>query len=195
MTSAIQNADTVVTPITDEKLCRECLRGNEDAWSALIDKYKNLIFSIPIKYGLSRGDAAEIFQAVCYELVSELPNLRKAGALPQWLIRVTAHKCLRAKSHERRFADEEPGDNDLPVNFAPPEELVERVEQEQKLREAIRTMPARCQTLISMLFYEDPPRAYQDVARELGLAKGSIGFIRLRCLDYLRRLLGKMGFR
>jgi DNA-directed RNA polymerase specialized sigma24 family protein len=178
MSSAVHNPGVIAAaaPASDEQLCRECLRGNEDAWSALIDKYKNLIFSIPIKYGLSRDDAGEIFQAVCYELVSELPNLRKPGALPQWLIRVTAHKCLKTKARSRRFSDDEPDEDDLPVHFEPPEELVHRVQQEQKLR-------------------EEPPRPYQEVARELGLAKGSVGFIRLRCLDFLRRLLQRVGFR
>ena len=49
---------------SDERLVRECLDGNEDAWATLISKYKNLIFSIPIKYGMTREDAADLFQAV-----------------------------------------------------------------------------------------------------------------------------------
>jgi RNA polymerase sigma factor (sigma-70 family) len=198
MSSAVHNPDVIAAVASsDEELCRECLRGNEAAWSALIDKYKNLIFSIPIKYALSRDDAAEIFQAVCFELVAELPRLRKAGALPQWLIRVTAHKCLKARAQGRRFVAEEPEDAVAvnPAQFEVPEELLHRVQQEQKLREAIAALQPRCQSLVSMLFYEDPPRAYEEVARELGLAKGSIGFIRMRCLGYLRRLLEKMGFR
>ncbi|MFZ3363707.1 MAG: hypothetical protein WA153_09715, partial [Candidatus Acidiferrales bacterium] len=68
---------------TDTRLVKECLRGSEAAWSALIDKYKNLIFSIPIKYGFSSDDATDIFQAVCVELLSELPKLRKPKALPK----------------------------------------------------------------------------------------------------------------
>ena len=40
----------------DTPLVKECLRGEEAAWSELVSKYKNLIFSIPIKYGLlTRG--------------------------------------------------------------------------------------------------------------------------------------------
>ena len=45
---------------SDERLVRECRKGNQAAWSALIEKYKNLIFSIPIKFGLPREDAADI---------------------------------------------------------------------------------------------------------------------------------------
>jgi hypothetical protein len=46
-----------------------------------------------------------------------------------------------------------------------------------------------------MLFFEQPPRPYRQVARSLGLAAGSIGFIRGRCLTRLRRELERRGFR
>ena len=49
----------------DTRLVRECRNGNEEAWAALLDKYKNLIFSIPIKRGLPREEAADVFQRVC----------------------------------------------------------------------------------------------------------------------------------
>ena len=68
---------------SDARLIRACLNGNEHAWSALIAKYKNLIYSIPMKYGASPEDAADIFQAVCLELFSELPRLRKPDCVPQ----------------------------------------------------------------------------------------------------------------
>jgi DNA-directed RNA polymerase specialized sigma24 family protein len=48
--------------------------------------------------------------------------------------------------------------------------------------------------MIHLLFFETPPRPYQEVARELGLATGSIGFIRGRCLTRLRKELEKVGF-
>jgi DNA-directed RNA polymerase specialized sigma24 family protein len=48
--------------------------------------------------------------------------------------------------------------------------------------------------MIKMLFFESPPRLYEEVAKELGLATGSIGFIRGRCLKLLRDRLQKDGF-
>ena len=59
----------------------ECLRGNELAWAAVIDKYKNLVYSAPMKYRMSAEDAADIFQEVWIDLYSELKNLRRPGAL------------------------------------------------------------------------------------------------------------------
>ena len=44
-----------------------------------------------------------------------------------------------------------------------------------------------------MLFYEHPPRPYQQVAQQLGVATGSVGFIRGRCLAKLARALHAAG--
>jgi DNA-directed RNA polymerase specialized sigma24 family protein len=83
---------------------------------------------------------------------------------------------------------------DVPDQRALIAEMREQLEREEMLRQATAQLPSRCQEIIQLLFYNDPPLAYADLARHLGLAEGSIGFIRGRCLQRLRKLLGKMGF-
>lgn len=181
---------------TNEHLVGKCLEGSEEAWSALIDKYRNLIFSIPIRYGLSREDASEVFQEVCLTLLSELPRLRKPQTLAAWLIQVTSHKCLRLQRKEARSAV---GSYWHKLDEAVPPDLDhirnEELHREQLLREAVLELPNRCQHLIRMLFFTAPAVPYEQVGRVLGLATGSIGFIRIRCLGRLRRALEKKGFR
>jgi RNA polymerase sigma factor (sigma-70 family) len=180
----------------DARLVRECVRGSDEAWAALLDKYKNLIFSIPIKRGFAREDAAEVFQRVCLLLLAELPRLREPKALPMWLIRVTSRECIRWRRQEHHAAHDVDAEAS-PLRDEQPlaEELLAQIGEEQALREAVRGLPARCRQLIEMLFFETPARPYGEVARSLGLATGSIGFIRGRCLTRLRRELEKAGFR
>jgi RNA polymerase sigma factor (sigma-70 family) len=182
----------------DTRLVRECVAGNEDAWAALLDKYKNLIFSIPVKRGIPRHDAADVFQRVCLLLLAELPHLREAKALPMWLIRVTSHECERWRRQEHPYAARETSDDEaaaLPDERPLPDDMLEQIKEEQVLRDAVQTLPPRCRQLVEMLFFEVPARPYQQIAEQLGLAAGSIGFIRGRCLTRLRRALEKAGFR
>ena len=182
---------------SDERLIRACLDGDERAWSALIDKYENLIYSIPLKFGASRADAADMLQAVCLELFSELPKLRQTGALRGWLTTVTAHKASRWKQRQQRRAEQELTDIEenrleAPDPIAP--EVIEQAQREQMVRDAITQLSPRCREIIRLLFYEQPPLPYKDLAHRLGLATGSIGFIRGRCLASLQRKLEKAGF-
>jgi RNA polymerase sigma factor (sigma-70 family) len=181
---------------SNTKLVTACLAGDDRAWSVLVDRYKNLIYSIPLRYGTTPQDAADIFQTVCLELFNELPRLRDADALQGWLIRVTTNKCYhwkRQKGSQDEDFDEESIDTLSAADLFPPDTLAE-VEQEQMVREAIGQLPARCKQMIELLFFEHPPMPYAEVAKRLQVAKGSIGFIRGRCLKRLKKALEEKGF-
>ena len=180
----------------DEELVQDCLEGNEEAWSALIDKYRRLIFSIAIKYGLSRDDAGEIFQEVCLTLLDKLPGLREPRTLAAWLIKVTCNECSIWWKRQSRYvavgidqSSLESGEvSEVPVT------LLEEVQREQAFHESISELNPRCRQLIDMLFFVTPAIPYDEVAKRLGVATGSIGFIRRQCLERLRRHLIDKGF-
>jgi len=179
----------------DTRLVKECLSGDEAAWAQLIDKYKALIYSIPIKYNLPPQEAADVFQSTCVELLVRLPELREPRALPKWLMQVAHHECYRVKRLSKRVVSRDSEENS-PEPEVPPvaEGLVQQTQEEQMLREAIAVLTPQCRRLVEMLFFESPSRPYAEVAAELGLALGSIGFTRQKCIERLRRQLEELGF-
>lgn len=184
-------------PSSDARLIALCRKGDQEAWGELVDKYKNLIYSIPIKLGMY-DDAADIFQSVCLDLLSSLDAIREPQALPKWLMQVCYHKCLEHRSRARRIVPlDEEGAEQIPAEGPGAElaeELMEQLEREQMVRDSVGGLAPRCQRMVHMLFFETPARSYQEVAKELGIATGSVGFIRGRCLVRLRKQLEKMGF-
>ena len=176
---------------SDEQLVAACLNGGEDAWSALIDRYKNLIYAVPRRGGASPEDAADVFQAVCLKLFSELPRIRNVGCLRSWLLTVATHQWYEVNRQRRRpfesLDDPATAIADVPAELPP--DILEEIERDQLIRGAIAQLPDRCRGLVQLLFYEHPPRPYRDIARQLGLATGSIGFIRGRCLARLAQIL------
>jgi RNA polymerase sigma factor (sigma-70 family) len=184
-----------VRAVSDAALVKRCLSGEEEAWSLLIDKYKALIYSIPVKYGLPPQEAADVFQGTCMELLTRLGDLREPRALPRWLIQVAHHKCYHWKRQQERLVSRD-GDADLPEPEVPPaaEDLVRQTEEEQLLREALARIAPRCRRLVEMLFFESPSRPYSEVASELNLAVGSIGLTRQKCIESLRQCLDELGF-
>jgi RNA polymerase sigma factor (sigma-70 family) len=181
----------------DGRLVQACRDGDQEAWAVLIHRYRRLIFSIPMRYGAQPADAADIFQAVCLELYAELPKLRRVESLRSWLISVTTHQAFHWKQRVRRRTSRESTSADdeaevVPAPILP--DVLEVTEREQTLRDAIDTLPPRCREMIRLLFFSDPPLPYAEVAKRLGLATGSIGFIRGRCLKKLQRALDDAGF-
>jgi len=172
----------------DEDLVRACRSGDDAAWSALVDKYKKLVFSIPAKYRLPPEEATDVFQGVWMDLYRDLPKLERAEALRSWLVTASARRSLLHKKKRQRLLGQSGLDPQLADSAPGVEQLQQEAEREQLLRDSVSRLPPRCQKMIHMLFFEHPPRPYSEVARELGLAEGSIGFIRGRCLDKLRKL-------
>ena len=76
---------------------------------------------------------------------------------------------------------------------SPPAEMLEQREREQVVREAIGRLPPRCRKLIQVMFYDQPPLPYAEIARSLGLAIGSVGVIRRRCLKKLESTFVRLG--
>ena len=176
---------------TDARMVRGCLDGNQEAWSALIQKYKNLIFSVPVKYGFNREDAADIFQSVCVELLSQMPKIREPRALPKWILMVTSHACYHRKYKDQKTQMKAEEISRWFEEALPPEaeQIVQKAEQGQALRRAISELAPQCKQLVRMLFFEAPVRPYEQIAKELSLATGSIGLTRQRCLGKLRTKL------
>jgi RNA polymerase sigma factor (sigma-70 family) len=181
---------------SDRDLVQGCLKYREEDWALLVDKYKSLIYSIPFRYGFTREEAADIFQSVCLDLIQELPKLRDPQALPKWLMQVTGHKCFHRKAFNNRLVSRDDEDIAIPETSAPAEAEINlfEIEEEQMLREAMASLAPRCRELVHMLFFEEPKRPYQQVAASLGLATGSIGLLRQKCLDHLRKRLDELGF-
>lgn len=193
--AAIKDGKKPPSRWNDTRLVKACLSGDEAAWAVLIDKYKALIYSIPVKYGLSPQEAADVFQATCTELLVRLPELREPRALPKWLMQVAHHESYRWKRQGQRVVSRD-GEEALPEPTTPAiaESLVQQTQEEQMLRDAMATLTPQCRRLVELLFFESPSRPYTEVAAELGLAVGSIGFTRQKCLERLRGQLEELGF-
>ncbi len=162
----------------------------------MVDKYSQLVFGIARRYGAPRDEATDLFQAIWLDAYNDLPKLRKKSALKAWLVSLASHKCyhwkrkhLRQKAHEVATFE----DQDLDDHAAEEPELIEQLAREQLVRDAVFSLHPRCREMIRLLFFTFPPKPYKDVAETLGLAVGSIGFIRRRCLIRLHRALERHG--
>ena len=178
----------------DARLIAACLQGDQKAWRTLIDKYKRLIYSIPMKYGASAEDASDVFQSVCIEVFNSLSQLKNAESLRSWLITVAVRQSYRWKKKQANHVELDALEPEVAEELAAAPETVLQIQQEQIVREVVEKLPPRCAELVRLLFFEQPPLPYAEVARRLGLATGSIGFVRGRCLERLRKILVESGF-
>jgi RNA polymerase sigma factor (sigma-70 family) len=163
--------------------------GDQAAWNELVERYSPLVWSICLRYRLDRDDIDDVGQSVWLLLIERIGSLREPAALPGWLSTTTKNECLRVLRVTRRHdhgglppEDRMPPDPDT----VPVDRDLLAAERDVALRAAFDGLPHGCRELLSMLV-GDPPASYADISAALGVAVGSVGPTRARCLDRLRR--------
>jgi RNA polymerase sigma factor (sigma-70 family) len=177
----------------DRDLIRACRNGQVGAWRLLLDKYQRIVFSVPRKYGLSSEDAADITQLTFTILVQSIDELPEDSRLGAWLTTVARRHTWRLLDRKRR---EEAGgygssneSTSMLANTGTDD--VERWELTEWLDHGLSLVGKPCRDLLSALYLDPKQPTYAEVAARLGMAVGSVGPTRIRCLERLRQALGE----
>jgi RNA polymerase sigma factor (sigma-70 family) len=170
--------------------------GDRAAWDSLVEQYMPLVLGVARRYRLCPEDVADASQAVWLRLVEHLDDIREPRALPGWIVTTTKNEALRLLSTRQRAIPVDPLTS-LALNDVPDDESVEddllRLERHQALREGLRELRPQHRALLQLLL-SDPPLSYDDISRQLGIPKGSIGPTRARCLEALRNTAALSAF-
>lgn len=172
-------------------LVKRAAAGERAAWYEIVERYSPLVWSICLRYRLDRHDADDVNQSVWLKLVESIGSLREPAALPGWLATTTTRECLSVLRAARRNVHAGlPSEDQMQpdVDAATTEEEVLAAERNAELRAAFDELPPQCRKLLSMMIC-DPPRRYEEISASLGMPVGSIGPMRARCLERIRRSL------
>ena len=176
----------------DRDLILDCRNGDLGAWQRLLDRYERLVFSVPRRYGLSRDDAADITQLTFTILFQNMDTLSEDSTLGAWLTTVARRHTWRRLDRKRR---EEAGwyanSSEKLLSADTGTEDIERWELTEWLDYGLSLVGKPCQDLLSALYLDPKQPSYAEVAARLGMAVGSVGPTRIRCLKRLRRVLGE----
>lgn len=175
---------------TTSELVADCQEGDALAWRELVTRYRRLVFGVARACGLQVSDAEDVFQQTFAELARSLGRLREPERLEAWLCTTARRAAIRLKSSETRRA-RSLADPSLELAPASPEafeERLDRLRMAERVRRELEALGPPCSTLLLGLF-ASPPRPYRELARQAGLAVGSLGATRARCLERLRRRL------
>lgn len=176
---------------SDAELIAACRQDEAGAWDELVARYERLVYTIPLRYGLPRSEADDVFQTVWITLLEKLPTLREPDRLSSWLVTTTRRATWdrRRSSEHKRTESFDPAELPEELGGATPEELVADFQQAQRMEQAVAQLDERCRRLLYFLYQDKTAPSYAEIADELGLTTGSIGPIRARCLEKLRGIL------
>ncbi len=189
--------------LNDADLVAMCREGRQAAWSTLVRRFQRLVYTVPRRAGLSDEQAADVFQFTFSRLFEHIDRLDNGARVHAWLVTTAKRETLRLLEQSRRVVDlaGPTGDDDSaaedPLSRFPdpaplPEAMLGELQEQDRVRRALERLEPRHRQLIELLFLQDEPPPYAEIAARLGIAEGSIGPTRARALDKLRHLLASM---
>lgn len=176
---------------SDAQLLQACLEGDQAAWSALVERYHRLIFSIGVRQGLTPDDSADVVQNVFTIVLRRLETIQDRDRFSAWLITTTKRETWRMQ--RRNLPADGLDDIDLVDDQPLPEQEVMAWERATLVRIAVNRLNAPCRELVSALFFDQGSPSYSELAERLRMPVGSIGPTRTRCFRKLAIELAAVG--
>ncbi|MFG2293837.1 RNA polymerase sigma factor [Streptomyces sp. NPDC048603] len=172
------------------KLVDDCLAGSQESWNEIVDRYSPLIWAIARSHRLGTVDCEDVSQVTWMRVIQHLEKLREPEKLAGWIsvaARRESLKHIQKTGRSTPIEDPEVFDRPQPSENQPEERALTQERHDQVLL-AYCSLSPKCQALLGLLVAE-PPMSYDGVSAALGMARGSIGPIRARCLRHLERAL------
>jgi RNA polymerase sigma-70 factor (ECF subfamily) len=92
--------------LSDEKLMRHLVRGNQSALESLYDRHSKTLYSVALRITRDAGTAEELLQDIFFQLWQRASQFDRArGSLIGWLITITRNRaisCIRYKRDQFR---------------------------------------------------------------------------------------------
>jgi RNA polymerase sigma factor (sigma-70 family) len=180
---------------SDEMLVLACRRGDAAAWEQLVARYERLIYTIGLRSGLDEEEAVDVLQYVFAQLVEHLHEIEEPARIRAWFRSTARYEAWRIRRRDRVLGTTISADDNqmtLPDEAPLPDEVLLRLEEQHHLRTALAALDERCRRMLMAMFFDPDSPSYTQIAAELGIAEGSIGPTRGRCLQKLRALLGEL---
>jgi RNA polymerase sigma factor (sigma-70 family) len=175
---------------SDENLLAACRNGDESAWETLLDRYERLVYSIPLNYGLSQADAADIAQITFTYFIESISTLRDDSNLAAWLGTVARrHSWRMIEKRKREMVGLESDLTENAPQFREGPKEIEQWEQLAWINHGLSYLTERCRRLLLLLYLDPEELGYEEIAQRMNMAVGSIGPTRARCLEKLRAIL------
>ncbi len=180
-----------VMPNDDLTLLREYARNHsEEAFSTLVSRYVNLVYSVALRSGRDAHLAEEITQAVFIILARKADSLGDKTILPGWLCRTARYASANALTIQRRRQQrEQEAFMQSTLNEAEPTETWNQIAP--LLDGALEQLGQKDHDALVLRFFEN--KTFAEVGVTLGASEDAAKMRVNRALEKLRKFFGRRG--
>ncbi|MDA7501920.1 sigma-70 family RNA polymerase sigma factor [Chitinophagales bacterium] len=161
--------------MTDEILIQQARKGNEVAFSQLVERHKDYVFSLCVRTLKNRANAEEVAQEIFIKMFRKLSSFKGDAKFTTWLYTIAYRACLdfirrnKAKSYS---LDSEDSSLQISAVGENPQEKMEANELTAILKEQLDKMKPQDASLISLFYFKE--KNVKEVAEIMNLSESNV---------------------
>jgi RNA polymerase sigma-70 factor (ECF subfamily) len=186
------------TGMDEKELIRLAQNGSREAFSTLVQAYKNKVFSLAMSLTGNRETADDLSQEVFIKAYLAIPKFRFRSEFGTWLYRIAVNRIkdyLRKASRRKEVSLEAIGEQEGILVGDQESREREAVEERRRrlVHEVLRELPPKQQIILSLRDIQG--YSYEEIARILKISAGTVDsrlfrarmMVRKRLAPYLNR--------
>ncbi len=158
--------------------------GKASSFEWIVRRYQGMVFSLAYHFSHDRGLAEDLAQEVFLDLYRNAGSIKSPAHLEFWLRRVTAHRTIDHARRNRLQMTSLDETADPPAAIRETDPLMSN-----KLRQLVRTLPARRRMVVLLRFQEE--LELHEIAEIMEMPINTVKSYLQRSLAFLREKLAR----
>lgn len=175
---------------SDEILIEEYIKGNEDSFRFLIDKYSDSIYNFSARF-VGVSEATDIVQDVFVKVWTNVKKFDKSkSSFKTWIFRITRNTVIDSMRKKKMisFSSLDTADEDFEDTIEDesslPTEIMSRLEDEKMLNDLIDELPDNYKEVLVFHYQED--MTFKEIGELLGKPLNTVKSYHYRALIALK---------
>lgn len=155
-----------MTKLPDQHYITQIIGGNTNAFSILVDRYKDLIFSLALKMVKNREEAEEVAQDTFIKVFNSLEKFKGDSKFSTWIYKVAYNTCLdRMKKNKKDEGNINIDDFSEHLVKTMENALSKMMDEERKksIQDCLNLLPSDEGFLLTLFYFED--QSLEEIAK------------------------------
>jgi RNA polymerase sigma-70 factor, ECF subfamily len=165
----MDRSDRELSQVADEELVDRFVRGDEPAFTELMQRHEDRVFAMAVRITGDRSDALDATQEAFISLYRRAASFRGESSFTTWLCRIAlnaAYDVVRKRRPVQEASD------DLVEEDIGAEGVEGQVGMRSDIADALAQLPAEYREAVAMHDLADI--SYQDIAAATGVSLGTV---------------------
>ncbi|NNK27846.1 MAG: RNA polymerase sigma factor [Flavobacteriaceae bacterium] len=159
----------------DQQLINAILAGDSQSFSTLVDRYKDLVFTLALRMVKHREEAEEVSQDTFIKVFRSLNKFKGDSKFSTWIYRIAYNTCLdRLKKHKREqniIAIDEYTEHQVKT-LDNALDALEKAERKQAIQNCLALLPSDDSALLTLFYFEE--LSLEEIAKIVGLTANNV---------------------